>query len=518
MKRLQILLVLSSLIIAGPVFAKDVYVAQTSSGAASGADCSDAYALSWLNTASNWVPGETIHLCGTITGAPNSTAITVPASGTSGSPITIYFEPGAVLTSPVWNANGAISLGTNSYITINGASGGHITNTLNGSSGNTCQAGSCQYQQDSQGITGNGGNNIVIENLLIDHIYDRASGSTTDTNRFGESITLSGGSNIQILNNNLYDGDTLIGYVYNGGPWSNLTISGNTVERCNHGITLGASSGTPQLSNVTIANNTIDWLQWWNGVSGNHLDGMIIFNEAPNNAGYINGLNIYDNTIGPNIGQINTSAVFIDTYAASQIQNMKVYNNVFTQISPYAWSNGFIAVGGSAGALIANNTFVSYDTGALGTSAGIGLSISQNDTNTIIEDNLFYSVGTPINCGPGNAWPPSLTSNYNIFWDYNTAGGSGAFYFPSYNAMTWALWQAQGYDANSLTGQPQLASNYSLLSTDTVAKGHGTSLAADFTTDIIGVSRTQGTGWDIGAYESKASAGLTAPSGLRLVQ
>ena len=53
-------------------------------------------------------------------------------SGTSGNPITILFQPNAVMTSPAWPSSGAINVGGNGYITVDGGSNGIIQDTANG--------------------------------------------------------------------------------------------------------------------------------------------------------------------------------------------------------------------------------------------------------------------------------------------------------------------------------------------------------------------------------------------------
>ena len=79
-------------------FAPDIYYAQAAAGTGSGDDCADARATSSM-LAMDWVPGNTIHLCGALT-----TSITALGSGTSASPITVTFEPGAYFTGSVWSS------------------------------------------------------------------------------------------------------------------------------------------------------------------------------------------------------------------------------------------------------------------------------------------------------------------------------------------------------------------------------------------------------------------------------
>jgi hypothetical protein len=79
-------------------FRTDLYFAQTAAGIGSGDDCADARATSSM-LAMDWVPGNTIHLCGALT-----TSITALGGGTSNEPITVTFEPGAYFTASVWSS------------------------------------------------------------------------------------------------------------------------------------------------------------------------------------------------------------------------------------------------------------------------------------------------------------------------------------------------------------------------------------------------------------------------------
>jgi hypothetical protein len=76
-----------------------VYVAQVPAGTRSGGDCSNARAFSDLIQA-DWLPGNTIHLCGTITVPAGSAGLVAQGSGTASNPIVVKFETNAILESP----------------------------------------------------------------------------------------------------------------------------------------------------------------------------------------------------------------------------------------------------------------------------------------------------------------------------------------------------------------------------------------------------------------------------------
>src|ERR1700721_1147452 len=135
MRKILFLIVCMSLW-AATASANDIYIAQNATGSATGADCANAVAWSAIGSSANWVEGNTLHRCGTYNVPVNGTGITALGNGSSGNPITIFFEPGANLTSP------AMSIGINvngkSFITIDagplnsGNLNGTIQNTANG--------------------------------------------------------------------------------------------------------------------------------------------------------------------------------------------------------------------------------------------------------------------------------------------------------------------------------------------------------------------------------------------------
>ena len=118
---------------------QNIYVAQASAGGRNGVDCADARDLGNL-TAGDWAPGNTIHLCGTITSPTGSSGLVALGSGTSSQPITIKFEPGTILQSPYFGYNngcsslatclGGIEVYNRNYIVIDGGTNGIIQNTL----------------------------------------------------------------------------------------------------------------------------------------------------------------------------------------------------------------------------------------------------------------------------------------------------------------------------------------------------------------------------------------------------
>jgi hypothetical protein len=124
---MKLLLILTFLLLlaASPVAAEDLYVAQSSSGAADGSSCANALAATFFNNAANWGAGagqinggDTVHLCGTIT-----STLTTQASGTAGNLITILFEAGAKLSQAVCpSGTGCLQIAGHDFIVVNGGS------------------------------------------------------------------------------------------------------------------------------------------------------------------------------------------------------------------------------------------------------------------------------------------------------------------------------------------------------------------------------------------------------------
>jgi hypothetical protein len=139
---IYILIALGVLFSASAAHANNIYVAQSSVGGGNGADCANARAIGSLG-GGDWSAGNTIHLCGTV-----ASTLTAQGSGSSGSPITVFFEPGSGISVPALSANGQIDVSNRSWIVIDGGGGscgfvgfanvtcsqGYIQSTANGSS------------------------------------------------------------------------------------------------------------------------------------------------------------------------------------------------------------------------------------------------------------------------------------------------------------------------------------------------------------------------------------------------
>jgi hypothetical protein len=278
---------------------------------------------------------------------------------------------------------------------------------------------------------------------------------------------------------NTLDDDHAISF---NGPtqltWDANSIHHNTFRLAHDTDGSGyGTDGLQNLSSTSIYNNTFEGVLKA-GARGNHQDGVQTGE---------NYIKFYNNTC---INITNYAFFFEGSGGAHDVQ---VYNNVFL-FTETQLSGGYqcgIAIGegwacqGAPGTytnfIVANNTVIDK--------VGLGIpliSVGQSgcsdswDSSTIVRNNFVYSIsGQGIDLDsriPTSASNKSSSSGAtNIFIDY----------------------------ANN---------DFHLKSTDTVLKDQGVNTVSSyFSTDKDGVSRPQGSVWDIGAYEFVAGSSDTTP-------
>src|SRR5665213_38503 len=527
-----------------PCLAADIYVAQATQGADTGADAADAHSLAWLDTSANWgiganqvAAGVTVHLCGTLTNT-----LTIGGSGTSGNPITIYFEPNAKFSAPTLApAVNFINVDGRSWIVIDGGSNGLMTLTDNGT------AGTYDYANNVVAIYGAsaGVDHIVFQNLSIRNLYQR----TTNTDTGAGTALYITGSDVTYSNLTLGEAYGGIAHSYTPTVSSNLTIVNCSFTNYNHAIEIGCGGATvpPVLLNLTISHNSLqsgDMFESPDGVDvGLHRDCIFLFNESGlGNGGVTIGCisniliscNFIKHGWHPLSHTAGSGGMFFDTYNNAATLHVRVFNNISVLAYPLSWSGG----GGYAGAagvdvLFANNTIVGWQTNG-GYGGGYAWTIS--GTNAQAFNNI--SLSSKANWMATEALTAGLTNNnatsaqllagvvsdYNIFngitgyggWVglINTRNNGGVFSELIYDTlaqfqnMLGGLLAAQ-VEPHSTTATVQLDSNFAPLSTDTVATGHGTNLTAfaiadnlpGLTNDFAGNPRPATGNWTIGAYQ-----------------
>lgn len=240
-----------------PALAEDVYISQSSLGSGTGVDCSNARSATWFNTPGNWAspkqagkigPGDTVHVCGELTGAANASILTFQGSGTSGNPITLKFETGAGLSAPYcasWvSGAGCITMSNSrtprSYLIVDGGTpcgwntatnttegtcNGYIVNTDNGSG--------LTYNNYSSGIEMDTCTNCEVKNMAIYNIVQTSAGNCTGLNAQQQSCINFSGSNNSIHDSTFHDA---------GGVWA--TPSGTATRTTRFTITISTRSTT----------------------------------------------------------------------------------------------------------------------------------------------------------------------------------------------------------------------------------------------------------------------------------
>jgi hypothetical protein len=490
--------------------ANDYYVGPSDS-AGNGSSCAnaDAYNGSYISTASNWVPGITWHLCGTITVPVGGNGITALGSGTASNPINIVFESGAILQSAAFGGRpsalgliigGGIVINGYDYIVVDGKNTGTIQNTENGSS--------LTYQNTTIGVLAEG-DYLVVRNLTIQDIYVNSSAESNSTPGFGSTDIEFDGNDGEICSNKLTNAH--IGVDFSSG-WAgprtegpascNDTVSASGVHVYNnyisdHGWMINVGGGG--YANI-YDNEMTNWANWFyptNTTYAYHLDGIIAYGVG---SGDVVKPYIYDNYIHGDFVGYPTGFIFCTYGNTGSGSACTIYNNLLVGTGNTATQGQGIyfhsADGNPLGPhYIYNNTIVGFNTGSI---------YADGDTTQVytIENNIIWSGGgwyyqfnsTPIS---------NMTSNNNVFYGGRYNGGSdpnGGFSVGSVTDGTLSQWQATGEDSNSVESNPDLSSTYMIQSTSSVAYGIGTNLTSlDLSSLDTGAPASFGTSYSCGA-------------------
>lgn len=497
--------------------ANDIYVAQAAVGSANGSSCGNAYAYTYFNASGNWTsstasgtqigPGSTVHVCGMISVGAGSQALVFQGSGNSSAPVTLYFESGAILTSPEWPAQGsggAINTSNRNYVVINGNGGaggatqGVIEATATGDSGAACLSGSCTYHSDSNGIEADSSNNLTVEGLSIIDMYVTASGVP---NGGGGSCIWTHGqvTNWTLKNNLMHDMSWCINIQYDSGTSSNITISGNQIYSIDHGIAIGGPHAGNTLTNLNVFGNNIhDYSNWDTPADRWHHDGIHIWGYNDNGSDTITGVNIYDNKFGGCVGQNVTAHIFVEANGGNT-SNVQIYNNSLIDTCEGNDGDGLLTTGIDGGYKIYNNTFI-------GTAGDHCVGTSSSPNITFI-NNVVSGCGTLMYLTSGGSFVSGGLHN-NI---YAACPGSNCFAYKGSYSASFSTWQSQtGQDA----GPSAYVANANLSSagvpqTGSAVLGVGVNLTSlnlstlDY--DIVGNARPTTGSWAEGAYAASGN-------------
>lgn len=481
------------LFLAAPAFGADIYVGQSSAGGNTGADCADQRASSSL-VAGDFVAGNTIHLCGTFTFGTNSHFLTVLGSGSSGSPITIKWESGAIVQASYFNnTTGGIEVNGNSWITLDGGSNGVIKNTANGTG--------LANQQQSSLIHSSGGSNVTITNLTIGPVYQHTINDSSGGTTYG--IFMRHVSNLTVgPTNTISQADVGFLYEWDGGE-SNLVITRNSWTGINQDIEMGPTAGVA-FTNVQVDHNTCgDWNNWDEPTNGFHHNFYHPFTNV-SGASLTGTLQIYDNNCQGNMGSHATSMIFLENNnggAGGTMGSWTIFNNIFNKTNANVpTSSGVVAVNDVAGSLY-NNTFL--DAGGSGGNAYVAFHNYTSGRVWTVTNNIFSGYGYMIyDQGSG------VTGNDNVY--YNSPSGTPWIRGSTF-ISTIAAWRtACSCDSASVTTNPNLDSSLKITSGSS-AIGLGSNLTGvgitALNSDIAGSSRPSSGAWDSGAYNSGGASG-----------
>ena len=464
----------------------NVYIAQSTAGGNTGADCNDAFAATFFNAAGSWGagatqigPGTTVHLCGTI-----SSTLVVQGSGTAGNSITIHWESGASLAQPFCPANGCIqAIGWN-YIIFDGGTNGIIQSTANGTG--------LANQVPSTGIGMNPCSNCEVKNLLIENLYVHTSVSDVTVDQTLVRCMFVGGSNWTIHNNTMHDAGFCV-YAYYGNGDTNDSVHDNNIYNVDHGV-IPNGFGAVSASNFYVYNNHIhDFANWDTTADMYHHDGVHAYGTGGAN---LTNLQIYDNQFDGNPGVNFSSFVYIEKPDSStSLTGAIVVNNIIDGSLAPGGTFGMVAVGAlTTGTQIDNNTIY-------GANLSGNYCILLNGGNTNIQNNVMSACQVFIfEYGA----IPSVTLNNNTYAAIGSVGWQDS---SSNQYHTLAAWQATTTHpdaASQLVASANLSAAYMPNSGSPVI-GFGANLTSlglsVLDSDKAGVARPTLGGWDDGAYQ-----------------
>lgn len=486
--------------------AQDIYIAQTAGVTPDGSSCANAKAVSFFNTSGNWgggagqiSAGTTVHLCGTIT-----TALTVRGSGSSGSPITIFFESGAKISLPYCpgNPNACLTMSNRSFIIVDGGVNGIIEAVSNGSGLTT--------QNGGYGITADQCNSCEFKNLTIQNIYKRTSATDIFDGSTVRGITFSG-NNVLFHNNVIHDTGWAIVHSGTNGDTS-VNIYNNDIYNIDHGYAVGGS-GNAVMSGFHFYNNHIhDYSNWDSAACNFHHDGIHAFSGPIAGAvPTITDFQIYNNLFDGNVGSCPTAHIFLEggdpavsgrTPWTDYSGNVKIFNNIF--ISNVAMT-GIVQVTKGVGNEIYNNTIIGPD-------SSNGLILLVSDTSGAKVKNNVLSGGNVL-IGWSGINPPDL--DYNLYANCTSYNCWSLF---GTQTASYTVWRnnnptADVHSVNSITTNGGMNSA-GLPQSGSVALSAGLNLSSlnitALNSDKSGTARPSSGAWDIGAYQ--VSGGGSSPT------
>ena len=501
------------ILLAMPIFAADLYFSPTAVGGNTGTSCANAYAyndstngINGTGTAS-WVAGNVLHLCGgTWSGANGQQWVSSHGVGSNGDPITIKFEPDAILSAPYHSVNGAIDIGNN-YVTVDGGTNGIVQNTANGTQGSpNCVNGSCSMQQASILVRITSGSNVEIKNLTLAGAY--VNDSTTNNNDTAGQTTYGiyslGNAGVTLDHNVCHDAQYCF-TVWGAGTVINYNTFYSTAWDIGSGI-------NAPVTGLRVDHNSFTKnCAWYTTSDLYHLNNVHIF--ANSGTGNYSGVAVYDNYFA---GGCNLGAQTAKLYMEGSYTNPQIFNNIFdNQGTPsFFFPSLRFGTGGSwtvANPLIVNNTFIGSD---YTTSGSTDFYYDSNVTGMTFQNNVVTGGKTLLALGTGGSFATGGINN-NAYDATNNSGTGNPFSYDGVAYATFALYKAalpagSGQESASII-QPFASLNINsngTLAPGSSAIGIGVNLTSIgismLNLDAAGIARPATGPWDIGAYQYAA--------------
>jgi hypothetical protein len=433
-------------------------------------------------------------------------------SGTSGSPIVIKFESGAILQAPYWSGS-AININGKSYITIDGGGTGIIQNTANGTTRT--------YQQsNTRGVDAGSCTGCTVKSLTISDLYVRTS--STDLAATQQSIncvSFQYATNLTVNNVTCHDA----GWAF-AGAGDNFTLENSNIYNIDHGVGFGAV-GT--VSGFSIHDNHIHDYASWDSAANScgaspcyHHDGIHMWGQSANSNGLVTNGVIYNNLFDGDVGTSNTAHIFLQ----DAIQNVVIFNNVL--LVPTTRTLVCIELQlstGHTGLLASGNAVYNNFISAGGHAAG-GPLLVRTQTNFTALNNVQIGGNGDIGVIEGGSLSSSGINN-QLYDDLKTDFGYLAIFKWQGDPATYdlATWQGECQcDGKSLlVPQAQInadSSGHLLPGSKGIGLGANltgiaTGMLAPLAKDRNGVTRPSTGAWDVGAYESQGGTVINFGSG-----
>jgi hypothetical protein len=493
---LKILLLLP-LLFAVPAFANNVYVAQNAAGSANGSSCGNAYSVATLN--GGWSgkinPGDTLFVCGSV-----SSQLQILGSGAAGNLITVTADipSGGKFSAASWPSPAIHYVGDLAYVRLTGLSITVPNPTATQNAGNAIlMDGSCDHCR--------------IDNNIIGPFAKRVGGETCPDNTCGGimglrvdvNITSAVATNFEVDHNTFTQWGQAANFLFSNGA-TNWSFHHNICHQVGSCIWVAGTTGQT-IDGVKIYNNEVNDLSpFYDSADNIHCDGLLHSHAA--GGGKVLNLQVYNNymhgsTCSSGTTSHTTTWIFIENNppgGGNYIPSPLVYNNlIYTYGSNAGVTDGNIFFKYTYNGGAYNNTIKPGGGSSFSIGTGINLQgvTGQTLENNIVDNPTYWAVCVATCEGSGTT---GVVADHNIFYASSTevaAGTGGLNTNPLLNSDGTLQASSPAIDAgvNDSTGCPGC------------------------TIDKSSLSRPQGNGYDMGAYEYTLNAQTPpqAPSNLQ---